>query len=238
MTRPRLCSRRHLLHAGGFGLGSLALASLWLSGWGEPQAKRELDFMLQRLGKTAVAARLMPGEIASLPGGLSVYIEERDQARLSRVFLAQDTDEGGRVLWAKEADLNDSQGGLRLLLRDGGFLMESGGLEGRFADLSLFLPASAADGGRPLFPEAQMRSLPGLFGESGVLFRLERVRRMTLPLAFLLFAVFAAAFAGTRLFASGLAAYAATGIDLISTSAPVTRSAWLDLSMRFTPAGG
>jgi nicotinate-nucleotide pyrophosphorylase (carboxylating) len=38
--------------------------------------------------------------------------------------------------------------------------------------------------------------------------------------------------------ASGIApeqlqSYAATGIDLISTSAPVTRSAWLDLSMRF-----
>ena len=32
-----------------------------------------------------------------------------------------------------------------------------------------------------------------------------------------------------------LAAYASTGIDLISTSAPVTRSAWLDLSMRFEP---
>jgi nicotinate-nucleotide pyrophosphorylase (carboxylating) len=31
-----------------------------------------------------------------------------------------------------------------------------------------------------------------------------------------------------------LAAYASTGIDLISTSAPVTRSAWLDISMRFT----
>ena len=31
-----------------------------------------------------------------------------------------------------------------------------------------------------------------------------------------------------------LRAYAATGIDLISTSAPVTRSRWLDLSMRFT----
>jgi len=31
-----------------------------------------------------------------------------------------------------------------------------------------------------------------------------------------------------------LAAYAATGIDLISTSAPITRSPWLDLSMRFT----
>jgi nicotinate-nucleotide pyrophosphorylase (carboxylating) len=30
-----------------------------------------------------------------------------------------------------------------------------------------------------------------------------------------------------------LQAYAATGIDLISTSAPVTRSPWLDLSMRF-----
>ncbi len=30
-----------------------------------------------------------------------------------------------------------------------------------------------------------------------------------------------------------LAAYASTGIDLISTSAPVTRSNWLDLSMRF-----
>jgi nicotinate-nucleotide pyrophosphorylase (carboxylating) len=30
-----------------------------------------------------------------------------------------------------------------------------------------------------------------------------------------------------------LQAYGATGIDLISTSAPVTRSAWLDLSMRF-----
>ena len=30
-----------------------------------------------------------------------------------------------------------------------------------------------------------------------------------------------------------LAAYAATGIDLISTSAPMTRSCWLDLSMRF-----
>jgi nicotinate-nucleotide pyrophosphorylase (carboxylating) len=30
-----------------------------------------------------------------------------------------------------------------------------------------------------------------------------------------------------------LTAYAATGIDLISTSAPVTRSPWLDLSMRF-----
>ncbi|QCH16026.1 carboxylating nicotinate-nucleotide diphosphorylase [Synechococcus sp. CB0101] len=30
-----------------------------------------------------------------------------------------------------------------------------------------------------------------------------------------------------------LRAYAATGIDLISTSAPVTRSCWLDLSMRF-----
>ena len=34
-----------------------------------------------------------------------------------------------------------------------------------------------------------------------------------------------------------LRAYAATGIDLISTSAPVTRSPWLDLSMRFAPAG-
>ncbi len=32
---------------------------------------------------------------------------------------------------------------------------------------------------------------------------------------------------------SDLRAYAATGIDLISTSAPVTRSRWLDLSMRF-----
>ena len=32
-----------------------------------------------------------------------------------------------------------------------------------------------------------------------------------------------------------LAAYAATGIDLISTSAPVTSSPWLDLSMRFDP---
>ena len=36
---------------------------------------------------------------------------------------------------------------------------------------------------------------------------------------------------------SELRAYAATGIDLISTSAPVTRSAWLDLSMRFSAAG-
>ena len=35
-----------------------------------------------------------------------------------------------------------------------------------------------------------------------------------------------------------LRAYAATGIDLISTSAPVTRSRWLDLSMRFAPAWG
>ena len=40
--------------------------------------------------------------------------------------------------------------------------------------------------------------------------------------------------------ASGIApdrleAYAATGIDLISTSAPVTRSPWLDISMRFSP---
>ena len=34
-----------------------------------------------------------------------------------------------------------------------------------------------------------------------------------------------------------LRAYAATGIDLISTSAPMTRSSWLDLSMRFAPAG-
>ena len=34
-----------------------------------------------------------------------------------------------------------------------------------------------------------------------------------------------------------LRAYAVTGIDLISTSAPMTRSSWLDLSMRFTPAG-
>ncbi len=34
-----------------------------------------------------------------------------------------------------------------------------------------------------------------------------------------------------------LRTYAATGIDLISTSAPVTRSRWLDLSMRFAPAG-
>ena len=33
-----------------------------------------------------------------------------------------------------------------------------------------------------------------------------------------------------------LRAYAATGIDLISTSAPVTRSSWLDLSMRFSRA--
>jgi len=30
-----------------------------------------------------------------------------------------------------------------------------------------------------------------------------------------------------------LRAYAVTGIDLISTSAPITRSSWLDLSMRF-----
>jgi nicotinate-nucleotide pyrophosphorylase (carboxylating) len=35
-----------------------------------------------------------------------------------------------------------------------------------------------------------------------------------------------------------LRAYAATGIDLISTSAPVTRSCWLDLSMRYLPSGG
>ena len=36
---------------------------------------------------------------------------------------------------------------------------------------------------------------------------------------------------------SQLRAYAATGIDLISTSAPVTRSRWLDLSMRFSASG-
>lgn len=46
--------------------------------------------------------------------------------------------------------------------------------------------------------------------------------------------------AGLVLEASGvrpdqLRAYAATGIDLISTSAPITRSPWLDLSMRFEP---
>ncbi len=35
-----------------------------------------------------------------------------------------------------------------------------------------------------------------------------------------------------------LRAYAATGVDLISTSAPMTRSFWLDLSMRFSPAEG
>jgi nicotinate-nucleotide pyrophosphorylase (carboxylating) len=29
--------------------------------------------------------------------------------------------------------------------------------------------------------------------------------------------------------------YARTGVDLISTSAPITRSPWLDLSMRFEP---
>ncbi|MEB3334317.1 MAG: carboxylating nicotinate-nucleotide diphosphorylase [Cyanobacteriota bacterium] len=45
---------------------------------------------------------------------------------------------------------------------------------------------------------------------------------------------------GPVLEASGVApdalrAYAATGVDLISTSAPVTRSPWLDLSMRFEP---
>ena len=34
-----------------------------------------------------------------------------------------------------------------------------------------------------------------------------------------------------------LKAYSQTGVDLISTSAPVTRSSWLDLSMRFTPLG-
>ena len=49
-----------------------------------------------------------------------------------------------------------------------------------------------------------------------------------------------AAGAGLVLEASGvrpeqLRAYAATGIDLISTSAPVTRGPWLDLSMRFEP---
>ncbi len=32
--------------------------------------------------------------------------------------------------------------------------------------------------------------------------------------------------------------YATTGVDLISTSAPMTRSSWLDLSMRFTPLSG
>ena len=35
--------------------------------------------------------------------------------------------------------------------------------------------------------------------------------------------------------AEQLEAYASTGIDLISTSAPITRSRWLDLSMRFEP---
>lgn len=35
-----------------------------------------------------------------------------------------------------------------------------------------------------------------------------------------------------------LAAYGATGIDLISTSAPITRSPWLDLSMRFAAMSG
>jgi len=33
-----------------------------------------------------------------------------------------------------------------------------------------------------------------------------------------------------------LSAYAASGIDLISSSAPMTRAPWLDLSMRFEPA--
>ena len=35
---------------------------------------------------------------------------------------------------------------------------------------------------------------------------------------------------------SQLAAYAGSGVDLISTSAPVTRSPWLDISMRFLKA--
>jgi len=32
-----------------------------------------------------------------------------------------------------------------------------------------------------------------------------------------------------------LVAYAHSGIDLISTSAPITRSPWMDISMRFVP---
>jgi len=53
----------------------------------------------------------------------------------------------------------------------------------------------------------------------------------------------AAAGAAVVLEASGvqpedLAAYAASGIDLISTSAPITRSHWLDISMRFVAAAG
>jgi len=35
-----------------------------------------------------------------------------------------------------------------------------------------------------------------------------------------------------------LRAYAATGVDLISTSAPITRAPWLDLSMRFSRGEG
>ena len=35
---------------------------------------------------------------------------------------------------------------------------------------------------------------------------------------------------------AALRAYATAGIDLISSSAPITRSPWLDLSMRFDPA--
>jgi nicotinate-nucleotide pyrophosphorylase (carboxylating) len=43
---------------------------------------------------------------------------------------------------------------------------------------------------------------------------------------------------GAVLEASGVApdtlrAYAASGVDLISTSAPITRSSWLDISMRY-----
>jgi nicotinate-nucleotide pyrophosphorylase (carboxylating) len=36
---------------------------------------------------------------------------------------------------------------------------------------------------------------------------------------------------------TALQCYAASGIDLISTSAPITRSSWLDISMRFTLDG-
>jgi nicotinate-nucleotide pyrophosphorylase (carboxylating) len=32
-----------------------------------------------------------------------------------------------------------------------------------------------------------------------------------------------------------LRAYAASGVDLISTRAPITRSTWLDISMRYVP---
>jgi len=178
----------------------LVLGLLWsaalvgVAGWTQPWAARETSDIARRMAEDWLLAAVLPGRFTDLGvRGLTLYVGDvdREQARLSEVFIHHRGEQRNEVITAREGWLErDPVSGAGVLtLIDGMHVGHANDVSGFplrrvvFERNRIELPAQA---NAPPASETRAMKLPALLGGDGIPEKLELMRRLQPALACLI----------------------------------------------------